>query len=239
MARFTFSKFTSLIKVQQHKHLASLLKQAYLSDDSSLFEEYLEISSWIHLCTLPYEFRAIADRYHYHYQQANLPLKEHNFLPRIHHQDKPDGLPFLPYTIYLDSLRLAQNVGSIIRTTEAFRLGNIYFGGTTPFIDQKKVQDAAMGATKIVDCHQDPKKIIDPIIAVETIEGAIPYYQYTFPERATLVFGNEEYGISEKIQKQANTFVYIPMQGQKNSINVACAFSVIASFIQQQKIFIS
>ena len=44
--------------------------------------DYLTLTNWINLN--PYvhtDFKALADRYHWHLQQAGLSLKEHNLLP--------------------------------------------------------------------------------------------------------------------------------------------------------------
>jgi tRNA G18 (ribose-2'-O)-methylase SpoU len=48
--------------------------------------------------------------------------------------------------------------------------------------------------------------------------------------------GNEEYGISEKMLSRCDDFVQIPLMGQKNSINVACAFAIAAAYIRSSAI---
>jgi tRNA G18 (ribose-2'-O)-methylase SpoU len=42
-----------------------------------------------------------------------------------------------------------------------------------------------------------------------------------------VVFGNEVNGINERVLRRCDAVVRIPMQGYKNSLNVATAFGVI------------
>ncbi|MBI5273565.1 MAG: TrmH family RNA methyltransferase [Chlamydiales bacterium] len=230
---FVFSnKFLSLTTQQQHKHAAQILKQAYIYQDKKVFDDYHRLATILSLDALPFSFEHLSERYHYHLAKAGIHIREHLFLPKLSEVDATCGHPFLDITIYLDNLRLSQNVGSIIRTTEAFRIGTIYFGGNTPFIDQKKVQDAAMGTCQTVHCHRDASMLKHPFIALETVENAKPAHNYVFPSSFTLIIGNEEYGVSKKNLYEADDFIQIPLLGKKNSINVACAFAIIAAQIR-------
>lgn len=74
------------------------------------------------------------------------------------------------------------------------------------------------------------------IIGVDTLEGSQPCHRFPWPDRAVLVFGNEEYGIAPHLLPVMDRFVHIPMFGRKNSINVANAaatvlFQAVFSFI--------
>jgi len=184
--------------------------------------------------------KTIADRYHHHLKLAKRNLKEHNLLPCIRQGDKEIGAPNRPIAIYLDHVRSAHNVGSMIRTTEAFSLGTLYFSEDTPFIDCKQVRDAAMGAEQWVNCKQIGALITledlpRPIIAMETGTEATSIFDFIFPETFTLVMGNEEYGCSEVLLRQADYIIEIPLRGRKNSLNVANAFAIAAGEIERQQ----
>ncbi len=232
MSNLSLRKFALLSKARQHAYAADWLKKALKDPRSSFFRDYLQICQLLHLPPIPFTPEALSDRFHDHSKEAQLHPKEHEFLPLIKTGDQPSNTPFLPIWIYLDNLRLAQNAGSIIRTTEAFRLGSICFGGNTPFIDQSKVQAAAMGSDKIVPCTQEKTDLPRPFIGLETVENATPIFEYKFPKNFTLVIGNEEYGISKDMLGKCADFVQIPLVGQKNSINVACAFAITAAAIR-------
>lgn len=234
---FTKRKFLKLDQKQRHKKCAELLRTHY-EHDLSDFTEYNTLSSWIK-CN-PYEHtdkKKLADRYHWHLQMAGLSLKEHNLLPTLRTGDREAKLEFPNVAIYLDHVRSAYNVGSILRTIEALRIGRVYFSEKTPFIDNEKVQRTAMGAACIVPCFQNIplKDLPRPIIALDTSDAAIPVAEFTFPETFTLILGNEEYGISNESLQEADAIIEIPLFGMKNSINIACAFAIAAAKMRFSK----
>ncbi len=93
-----------------------------------------------------------------------------------------------------------------------------------------------MGTKEWVTCQYKALEACPkPLIAIETVADACPYYDFCFPDVFTLALGNEEYGLSEKVLKQADFAIQIPLYGRKNSLNVACAFAIIASEIARQK----
>src|SRR5689334_19520497 len=131
---FTKRKFLDLEPKQRHKKCAELLRRLYEEKASDL-TDYNALLSW--LKCHPYvhtDFKALADRYHWHLQQAGLSLKEHNLLPSLRTGDHVPKLGFPEIAIYLDNVRSAYNVGSILRTVEALRIGKVYFSSKTPFI---------------------------------------------------------------------------------------------------------
>ena len=180
------------------------------------------------LTTLTLEL--LSDLYHEHLRKSHISLKEHNLLPSIRQGDRAPLLPFGEQCVYLDQMRSAYNVGSILRTVEALRLGAVYFHENTPFATHDKVQKVSMGSAAIVPCYQisDLTKLPRPLIALETGIDAEPVSSFIFPQSCTLVIGNEEYGVSSTVLKEVDAIVEIPLFGKKNSINAACAFAIAA-----------
>ncbi len=233
---FTKRKFQQLTAPQQHRKCAELLRRLYESKTPDL-EYYNVYLSWMRLppCE-PLNLKQIADHYHDHLKLAGLNLKEHNLLPQIRTGDRNAKCDFAPISIYLDYVRSAYNIGSILRTTEALRIGSVHFSPKTPFIDNEKVQRTAMGAAEIVPCFQNAslETLPQPIIILDTSEEAIPVTDFIFPPTFTLVLGNEEYGVSDASLKQATHVIEVPMLGAKNSLNIACAFAIAAAEIRKQ-----
>lgn len=229
--KFTKRKFLQLDPKQRHKKCAELLRRHY-EEGWEDFTEYNTLAVWLkgHIYE-PSDRKKLADRYHWHLQMAGLSLKEHNLLPSLRTGDHEAKMDFPDVAIYLDHVRSAYNVGSILRTVEALRIGRVYFSEKTPFTDNEKVQRTAMGAAEIVPCFQnaDLKDLPRPIIALDTSDAAIPIAQFSFPAKFTLILGNEEYGISNEALKEADAIVEIPLFGKKNSINIACAFAIAAA----------
>lgn len=237
MQDFTKRKFLSLPLEQQHKKCAELLRRLFEAKEPSM-NEYSELCSWMGLeKVLPQNSKEIADAYHEHLKAAKVQLKEHRLLPSIRKNDRTKADEVWPITIFLDHIRSAHNVGSIVRTTEAFSLGKLYFSKDTPFIDNKQVKDTAMGTEEWIVCKKEAAldDLPKPIIVMETSEDAIPIYDFIFPQSFTLVVGNEEYGCSEDSLLKADHLIEIPLRGHKNSLNVANAFAIAAAEIFRQK----
>lgn len=242
MSHFTSRKFLALPSVQQHKKCSEILREAIESESQEIYinklNHYQKMLQWLNMDFKPLNgFKEISDRYHYHLKIAEQHLKEHRLLS-VKKTDKTAGEPFWNINIYLDNLRSAHNVGSIIRTTEAFRLGKIHFSPVTPSIANQQVKNAAMGCEEWVETEIRASlfDLPSPYIALETSEHAISLYDFIFPETFTLIVGNEEYGCSDETLAGADYLVEIPLRGKKNSLNVANAFAVAAAEIQRQKL---
>lgn len=214
-----------------------MYEQMRKGETSPLFEEYSAWLSWMKLHPYSYiDLKQLADRYHWHLSESARSIKEHNLLPSLRTGDREPKSVFLPVAIYLDNLRSAYNVGSILRTAEALRIGRIYFSEKTPFIDNEKVTRTSMGASEMVPCFQKVplSGLPRPIIALDTSDEAIPVANYLFPGSFTLVLGNEEYGVSNETLALVDLILEIPLLGAKNSLNVACAFAIAAAEIRRQ-----
>ncbi|MCH9614325.1 MAG: tRNA (guanosine(18)-2'-O)-methyltransferase [Chlamydiia bacterium] len=215
--------------ISKHITLKSTHKLAVnaLRSDEAL---YRTLEKRLQLSPIPWTIEARSNRFHIHLKEAGLSVKEHNLL--IETGDKASSVPFGNIHIYLDHIRSAHNVGSILRTTEALRIGPVSFSENTPYIDNKKVCDSAMGCASLVPTNHT--SLIDlprPIIALETAPDAPSIYDFSFPSICTIIVGNEEFGISEKNLALADHIVQIPLPGSKNSLNVACAFALLSGVI--------
>ena len=213
-----------------------MLREIYLQK-ANRFEDYCHLLRWMEEAIPEQTLKSLADHYHYHMQKAGRQHKEHHLLPNITKEDRRQAEPCWPIAIYLDRLRSAHNVGSIISTVEAFSLGKLFLSLETPAATHKQVIDASMGAQQWVIIEQEKgiDKLPRPVIVLETGENAIPLTHFRFPETFTLVVGNEEYGCSDQILAQADYIVKIPLRGRKNSLNVANAFAIAAAEISRQR----
>lgn len=241
----TEKAFKNLTSLQQHKRCALILKNVYDMLErnegvTSLLMQYSQLNSWLQVPfqrPMQWNAKIVSDLYHAHLEAGEICLKEHNLLSPASKGDFNTPQPCLPIDIYLDNLRSAHNVGSIIRSTEAFALGSLHFSSQTPFIDNPKVIKTAMGCHHNVHCLKDTplENLRKPIIAIETSTNAEPLHTFRFPDTFTLVVGNEEYGCSDHTLNLATHIVAIPLRGKKNSLNVANAFTCVASEITRQK----
>jgi len=243
MVDFTKRKFLAFPSEMQHKKCAEILRSAYsltLEGNNAipLLESYHEIARWMEFPPVAViNLKSISDRYHEHLKLALTKHKEHNLLPAVRRGDRIQAEAAWPLAVYFDQIRSAHNVGSIIRTMEAFSMGKAYFSKNTPFANEKQVQDSAMGACQWVECNDTVplESLPRPLIALETSSSAIPLFDFIFPEVFTLIVGNEEYGCSDHSLMLADILVEIPMRGHKNSLNVANAFAIAAAEIYRQR----
>jgi tRNA G18 (ribose-2'-O)-methylase SpoU len=244
MYDFSHRKFSSLPLERRHKKCAELLRRLYdkmvlrkdFADDAVL---YNILRSWMNESPVErFTPQTVSDCHHLHLREANIYRKEHSLLPKITTGDRKLAEDSWDIDIYLDNIRSAHNVGSILRTTEAMGLGTVYFSDDTPFIDNGQVQNTSMGTHEWIQCHagRELASLRKPVIVLETSEEAISIYEFIFPSSFTLVVGNEEYGCSESTLSQANYFLQIPLRGRKNSLNVANAFALVAGEISRQKL---
>ncbi|MDP3953517.1 MAG: TrmH family RNA methyltransferase [bacterium] len=144
----------------------------------------------------------------------------------------------------LHNIRSVHNVASIFRTADAVGAEKIYLCGITPGpVDRLgKNRDqfvkVSLGAERTVSYENRvlTGKLLDElkkdgyqILAIEQAKNSVPYYKFkTRKRKLALVLGSEVTGLSDAILKKADKILEIPMEGTKESLNVAIAFGVVA-----------
>ena len=140
-----------------------------------------------------------------------------------------------PLYIVLDNLRSAFNVGSIFRTAECFGVTKIFCCGYTLTPNSSKLANTAMGTEKLIDWEYVKKteaaiKIlrenIIKIYALELTSQSKDINNFNFNSPVALILGNEALGISEKILDMCDDILFIPLFGNKNSLNVNVAMGI-------------
>lgn len=232
---FAKKKFLSFPLIKQHKKAAEELRFAY--EKQKPLTLYRQLEKWLSLEPVSENAEALSNRFHYHLKCFLASFKEHNLLKNLKHFDTLSKAPYGTIDIYLDHVRSGHNIGSILRTVEAFRLGTVHFSPDMPGTENKKVQDGSMGTSSLVPTSRTPlNKLKKPLIALETMKGSTSLFNFTFPKVFTLMIGNEEYGLSKEALSLASSIIEIPLIGSKNSLNVACAFAIVAAQIMHQSV---
>jgi tRNA G18 (ribose-2'-O)-methylase SpoU len=225
----------------RHKVALKLLTKA-ASGHYACLQDYRYVEHLMGLSPLDLvDVKKLSDRLHLHREGAGLTLSEAKLPYQVLTRDQDSSVPFLDVHIVLNQLRSAFNVGSILRTTEAQRLGTLYFEGITPKSTNSKVIKTAMGCHDKVSCIdlEDHQVLPRPLIGLETAQEAVSIYDFNFPSTFTLILGNEEYGLSDEWLKSCDHIVTIPMWGFKNSLNVASAYAIAAYEIRRQHALIN
>ncbi len=128
-------------------------------------------------------------------------------------------------------------MGAIFRTSDGCGIEKLYLCGYTGTPPRNEISKTALGAEKFVDWEyrkssikliKNLKKKGYRIVALEKTNSSKCYFQVNFCFPVALVIGNEKTGVSDLILKSADLIAYIPMYGQKESLNVATAFGILA-----------
>jgi tRNA G18 (ribose-2'-O)-methylase SpoU len=153
----------------------------------------------------------------------------------------------MPVVVVLDNLRSLNNIGSIFRTGDAFRISEIYLCGITATPPHREIHKTALGATESVTWRYfqqteyavaELKSSGYRIIAVEQVQNSrsIKDLSVSSGQKMALIFGHEVNGVDQKIIDLSDECVEIPQFGTKHSLNVAvCGGIVLWEMIRKQK----
>lgn len=147
-------------------------------------------------------------------------------------------------SILLDNIRSPHNVGAILRTAEAFGIDEVILSGITPGLENSKTKRTAMNViidvrhvVSAASCVESYKKSGYTIVSIEKTRNSLDISGFKLENRTLLVFGNEEFGVSEDILKISDYILHIPLIGAKNSLNVSVAAGIaIFSFTSNMQI---
>lgn len=138
----------------------------------------------------------------------------------------------LPFRVMLDNVRSMQNVGSILRTCDAFLVDEVIMAGITGVPPHKEISKTALGAEDSVawryvgDALEECLRLKEEgwkICVLEQAHGSIDLMNFRREEenKYILVLGNEVNGVDQRIVDIADIILEIPMHGVKHSLNVA------------------
>lgn len=142
----------------------------------------------------------------------------------------------LPLVVVLDNVRSLNNIGSIFRTSDAFRVECIYLCGITATPPHRDIHKTALGAEESVDwqyfettalCLQHLKAKGYQIYAVEQVHGSQSLEQFTTQQPTAVIFGNEVEGVDETILPLCDGCIEIPQYGTKHSLNISIAAGIV------------
>jgi len=152
--------------------------------------------------------------------------------------EKFNELKKLPVICVLDNVRSQHNIGSIFRTSDAFRIEELYLCGITATPPNREINKSALGATESVkwqyfaDTCSAVVKLKSSgykVIAIEQALNSIDLEEYVpgINEKIALVFGNEVTGVSESVMEIVDVCIEIPQFGTKHSFNVSVTAAIV------------
>lgn len=143
--------------------------------------------------------------------------------------------------IALEDVQDPGNLGSTLRSLDAVGgRGMLLLDDTTDAYHPTAVR-ASMGAVftqKLVKTHTAAlsawKQRAGAVIVGTWCGEAQPYRSYNYPENMILLMGSEQKGLQDEHLQLCDELVHIPMQGSVDSLNLACAASVVLFEIYEQ-----
>lgn len=156
--------------------------------------------------------------------------------------------------LILDNIRSTYNVGAILRSADGFGVEEVIFGGVTPLFNDpallphlqvklnRAIAKTALGAEKSVRCRR-PSNLIEELNQLKSSGWQLVGLENNLKdqrlhslsesglsnllgEKIILILGEEVSGVSAELRKLADYFIEIPMQGKKESFNVAVATGI-------------
>lgn len=151
----------------------------------------------------------------------------------------------LPLVVVLDNVRSLHNIGSVFRTSDAFRVECIYLCGITAVPPHPEIHKTALGAEFTVDWKYVDNAIeaVDNlrqkgyiVYSVEQTENSIMLENIRLEQRKryAVVLGNEVKGVQQEVINHSDGCIEIPQYGTKHSLNVSVAAGIIIWDLSKQ-----
>jgi len=148
------------------------------------------------------------------------------------HRDK------IPVKVALDNVRSLNNVGSLLRTCDAFLIDELLLCGITGTPPNPEIHKTALGAEDSVAWeHLDTtmqavtrlREEGYTLLAVEQVEGSHKLGEYVFSPtgKYALVLGNEVKGVAQEVVDFCGEALEIPQYGTKHSLNVSVTAGIV------------
>lgn len=143
----------------------------------------------------------------------------------------------LPLTVVLDNVRSLNNIGSIFRTCDAFRVERVLLCGISATPPSPEIHKTALGAEETVaweyyadtmDAIKQLRKEGAVVCALELAHDSVSLEKF-IPEagkRYAIIAGHEVHGVQQQVVDASDFCLEIPQEGTKHSLNVAVSTAI-------------
>lgn len=139
------------------------------------------------------------------------------------------------FIFVLDSLEIPGNIGTIYRTLDSVKADAVILVNPVSKPNNPKLTTAARGCNliipTIISSYDEAQNYLldnNYDIFLGEPELGLNYQEYDYKNKIAIVVGNERFGINPNWYNNKNKKVYIPMEGNQNSLNVGVAASILA-----------
>ncbi len=143
-----------------------------------------------------------------------------------------------PIVVVLDHVRSLYNVGSVFRSSDAFRIEGVCLCGITAQPPHPEIHKTALGAEESVswkyfehteDAVSWLKQQGYKVLAIEQCEGSTMLQDFVRQpkEKYAVVLGNEVKGVQQQVVDMCDGCLEIPQYGTKHSLNVSVTAGIV------------
>jgi 23S rRNA (guanosine2251-2'-O)-methyltransferase len=143
-----------------------------------------------------------------------------------------------PIIIVLDNIRSLNNIGSVFRSSDAFRIEKIYLCGITAQPPHRDIHKTALGATESVvwEHVEDTVELVEKLkadniitLSIEQAENSIKLDEFTpiKDQKYAIIMGNEVDGVQQSVINASHHVLEIPQIGTKHSLNISVCTGVV------------
>ena len=139
------------------------------------------------------------------------------------------------FVLLLENIQDPGNLGTLFRTAEGAGVTGVIMSKGTADIYNTKVTRSTMGSIFRMPYYyiEDIKMAIsqmqkaDYTIYAAALEGAVDYTTASYVDNIGILIGNEGNGLNKDTIEAAGNSVFIPMQGQVESLNASISGAVL------------
>lgn len=149
-----------------------------------------------------------------------------------------------PLLVILENLQDPGNLGTILRTAEGAGVDGIVLSRDSVDVYNPKVTRSTMGSIfrkkfiyvdELCDTIEDLKKKGIEVYAAALDKNSAEYDSADFKKPCAILIGNEGNGLKKETIEHASKTVYIPMEGNVESLNASVAAAVLMYEAKRQR----
>ena len=144
----------------------------------------------------------------------------------------------LPLVVVLDDVRSMYNVGSVFRTSDAFRVEAVCLCGISSTPPSTEIHKTALGAEDSVSWRYFPSALEAveslkaegyEVYSVEQAHGStmLQHFSPASDKKYAIVLGNEVKGVHQEVVDASDGCLEIPQFGTKHSMNVSVTAGIV------------
>ena len=143
-----------------------------------------------------------------------------------------------PVVLVLDNVRSLNNIGSVFRTADGFRLEKVILCGISTCPPHREIHKTALGAENSVSWQYfaTAKEAIEDLrssgYTIMSVEQAVdstqlPDLSLNGKTPLALIFGHEVKGVDQEVVDLSDECIESPQSGTKHSFNISVSVGIV------------